>query len=232
MRLQIPGNLPLYRPAFDIRKRRILCLLWLVLPQMPKTRERVERGRQRRRVSGVLIPAEPSGAVFDADRRYRYLLWRRWDGTNNGWLFGVPPETTTCLFIMLNPSTADEKVLDPTVRRCVDFAKRWGCGSLLVANIFALRSTDPKMLYQTHSTGGEPIGGPDNDRHILEAASAASVRVAAWGRHGNLLERGRKVVELLVDLPLMCLGTNQDGTPWHPLYVPGDTELRPYAVRT
>ena len=85
-----------------------------------------------------LLPYVPAGAVFSDDMVYRYRLWRTWD-----------PDLPTCLFIMLNPSTADHEQNDPTIRRCLDFAKQWGYGQLLVGNLFALRATDPARTYGT-----------------------------------------------------------------------------------
>jgi hypothetical protein len=87
-----------------------------------------------------------AGAIFDDKRRvYRYVLWWRWGDA-----------TKRCLFIMLNPSTADEHVLDPTVKKCVKWARSWGFGALDVCNLFAWRATDPSELYHIP----DPVG-PD-----------------------------------------------------------------------
>ena len=93
-----------------------------------------------------------SGATFSDDGVYRYRLWREWDA-----------DLPSCLFIMLNPSTADATQDDPTIRRCIDYARRWGFGRLEVGNLFALRSTDPKALY----AADDPVG-PDNDDALME----------------------------------------------------------------
>lgn len=145
-------------------------------------------------------------AVFSPCRTYRYVL-RRPVGLGGG----------TCLFVMLNPSTADETVNDPTIRRCMGFARDWGYGLLLVANLFALRSTDPRALYAAE----DPVG-PENDRHILAAASEAGVVVCAWGNHGAHLDRGRAVASLLKGegVEARCLGVTGTGQPRHPLYIP------------
>ena len=145
-------------------------------------------------------------AVFSPDRQYRYLLRRRA-------LLGAE---TTCLFVLLNPSTADETVNDPTIRRCLGFARSWGFGHLVVANLFALRSTDPKPLYQ-HP---DPVG-PDNDRHIAEASAEARLTIAGWGNHGELRHQG-EYVRLLLDKP-KHLGLTKQGHPRHPLYLRADT---------
>jgi hypothetical protein len=153
-----------------------------------------------------------AGATFSHDRIYRYSLWRTWD-----------LQKGRVLWIMLNPSTADEVELDPTVRRCIGFAKAWGYGGIEVCNIFALRSTDPKVLY-SHP---DPVG-PDNDDAITNSADAARV-VAAWGVHGALRGRGAELAKMFDGVVnLECLGVTKDRHPKHPLYVSGATELRPY----
>lgn len=145
-----------------------------------------------------------SGAEFSLCEQYRYLLWRKWGE--------MPPAT----FIMLNPSTADEVKNDPTVERCERRARAMGFGGLRVANIFALRSTDPSALY-THN---DPTG-PDNDDAILESVTGAGLVICAWGKHGNLNQRGQKVLQLLCGAGIAphYLKLNNDGTPKHPLYV-------------
>lgn len=158
-----------------------------------------------------------AGATFDGP--YRYRLWRCW---KSSYVTGDIPRLVC--WIMLNPSTADAKILDPTVRKCVGFSKRWGFDGLDVVNIFALKSTDPKALY-THDN---PIGAW-NDRAILQAVARASRVIVAFGHHGALHDRGRAVQRLLnaqaPDKTLLCLGTTQDGWPKHPLYPPYTTPL-------
>lgn len=156
------------------------------------------------------------GARFSECGRYRYTLQRSW----------LPTDPHMC-WIMLNPSTADADVDDPTVRRCVRFAERLGMGGLVVVNLFALRATDPKTLRRVE----DPVG-PENDEAILEAAKAASRVVVAWGAHGGLLLRDRKVTETLKrhGIALECMGITRDGHPRHPLYLRGDTEPVPFAA--
>lgn len=147
---------------------------------------------------------EETGAVFSECRLYRYRLWRTWSKQ--------PP----AVFVMLNPSTADEIENDPTVERCERRARTMGFGGLRVANIFALRSTDPQALYGHQ----DPIG-PQNDDAILESVDGAGIVVCAWGGHGNLNKRGEAVLQLLrtAGVAPHYLKLNLDGTPQHPLYV-------------
>jgi len=147
-------------------------------------------------------------AVFDSTRTYRYTLERRWS------------DAQPAVFVMLNPSTADALTDDPTIRRCVSFAKREGCGGLIVVNLFALRSTDPKQLY-SHP---DPVG-PSNDGIVYEAQHQGSPVIAAWGVHGTLNGRDRAVCSLLEFGDVIALGVTKDGHPRHPLYVAGDAPL-------
>ena len=149
-------------------------------------------------------------AIFSPDRRYRYRLDAALSGVG-----GV------CMFVMLNPSTADETRSDPTVTRCKRFAARWGYGALRVCNLFALRSTDPAALMESPA----PVGA-ENDRRILEAARAADAVVCAWGNHGEIMNRGRRVERALRDAGLSGrmrhLGLTKRGNPRHPLYLRRD----------
>lgn len=154
-----------------------------------------------------LLAPHPATAAFDETGAYRYLLTRTW-GT------GDP-----AVFVMLNPSTADAFTLDPTVRRCVGFARAWGAGGLVVANIFALRSTDPQALYD-HP---DPVGAA-NDA-VLDALPVGPRVIAAWGAHGALHGRGHVVAERLTAAGhrLYCLGRTSKGSPRHPLYLRADS---------
>lgn len=153
----------------------------------------------------------PSGAQFSACRRWRTLLWRRWDESK-----------PAANFLMLNPSTADERVLDPTCSRARDYAERWGYGALLVTNVFAWRATDPDEM----KAARDPVGR-HNDAAILAAAKGAQLVVCAWGNHGLFLGRSRAVQRLLrgAGIALHALRLNANGEPAHPLYLPG--RLRP-----
>ena len=155
-------------------------------------------------------------ATFSQCRTYRYALTRRWK-----------PNAPMAVFVMLNPSTAGASAADPTIRRCLGFARRWGAGGLLVLNAFALRSTDPKELY-----GHPDPVGPDNDAVITDTLTAqpGGRVVVAWGAHGQLNGRADRVTELIraSGATPACLGTTRDGHPRHPLYVRGDTHLQTY----
>jgi hypothetical protein len=143
------------------------------------------------------------GATFDPTGVYRYHLWRVWD-----------EDAPRVAFVMLNPSTADARQDDPTLRRCLGFARAWGYGTLDVVNLFALRATDPNAL--RHAL--DPIG-PDNDIYIQDVTRRADLVVAAWGNRGILHNRDRQIGRLLAGLPILCLGLTDQGHPRHPLYV-------------
>jgi hypothetical protein len=141
---------------------------------------------------------------------YRYLLSRRWG-------LGAP-----ALFVMLNPSTADATDDDPTIRRCIGFARRWGAPAVEVVNLYALRATRPRDLF-AHAA---PVG-PDNDDAIAGAAARAGAIVVAWGVHGARdPRRAARVLELLRGHPIACLGVNRGGEPRHPLYLPARARRR------
>lgn len=149
-------------------------------------------------------------AVISDCGRYRYTLEREW-------MTGVG----TCLFVMLNPSTADASEDDPTIRRCIGFAQRWGYRRLTVGNLFAYRATDPRALGNV----GDPTG-PDNYRWLGRLVAEADRVIAAWGATAGSAAKGGHVDWLLADAH--CLGTTKGGHPRHPLYVPGDFEPVPF----
>jgi len=124
---------------------------------------------------------------------------------------------------MLNPSTADASQDDATIRRCIGFAKLWGFGTLIVGNLFALRSTDPKALY-----GHPDPVGPENDKHLVSISQSARKIICAWGTHGKLRDRGREVADRLEFFPLSALKVTADGHPGHPLYLAASTEPKEY----
>jgi hypothetical protein len=144
------------------------------------------------------------GATFDTTGAYRYRLWREWDDT-------LP---RVC-FVMLNPSVADAGSNDPTVRRCIGFARAWGFGVLDVVNLFALRTPRPADL---RTSAFDPIG-PENNDYLTQAFRSAACVVAAWGVHGALHGRDRAVLPLLPS-GAVCFGHTRGGHPLHPLYLP------------
>lgn len=152
-----------------------------------------------------------SSARFSECRRYRYELWRKWDNSK-----------PYAMFIGLNPSTADEAIDDPTIRRCIAFSKSWGFGSLCMTNLFAFRATDPEVM----KSESFPIGGHENDLALRSLADGAGVVVAAWGVHGTHLDRAAAVMKMLPKLH--CLGLSKDGHPRHPLYMRSDCKPIPF----
>jgi hypothetical protein len=155
-----------------------------------------------------------AGAVFSPCRRWRYRLWRCWD-----------PSKPVANFLMLNPSTADERRLDPSCTRARNYAERWGYGALVVTNIFGWRATDPEEMKSVEN----PVG-PGNDRAILKAAKQARLVVCAWGNHAEHRGRGEEVLRLLAGVRLHALRVNSSGHPAHPLYLPSTLLPRKFAV--
>ncbi len=158
--------------------------------------------------------AESRGAIISECGLYRYHLWRVWDST-------LP----VMVFVMLNPSTADGTEDDPTIRRCIGFAKRDGFGGISVKNVFALRATDPREL-DSHP---DPVG-PDNEAHLLGARDVSLMTrlVVAWGNRRpprHLRSAYRQAATICTMRMAYCLGMNRNGDPKHPLYLPLDAHL-------
>ncbi|WP_170789565.1 DUF1643 domain-containing protein [Ruegeria lacuscaerulensis] len=147
----------------------------------------------------------PSTAVYSDCEKYRYSLTRVWDAGGR-----------KALFVMLNPSTATEVQNDPTVERCERRARALGFGAFQVTNIFAWRDTDPRKM----RAATDPVG-PANDAAILDGVEWADQVIAAWGTHGEHLNRGPAVETLLrgTGHPLFHLGLTKAGHPKHPLYI-------------
>ena len=160
-----------------------------------------------------------SGATFSPCRQYRYRLWREW---------GDPADR--CVWVMCNPSVAAEgfEDSDPTVIRCIRFAKRWGHGCIVVVNLFAWVSTDVRGLL----AAPDPVG-PENTAAILAAVTKARRVIYAWGTHRpitKLLTARSAFVQDTISATLpgvvpQCLGRNADMTPRHPLILPYNTPL-------
>lgn len=142
--------------------------------------------------------------------KYRYRLMRTWDASI---------DRMPLMWMMLNPSTADASIDDPTIKRCIAFSAAWGYGSLLVGNLYAYRSTDPKALLTLDYATAV---GPENHYHLDLMAQRSDRVVCAWGNPGVKRRVG----------PPWCpggwwnLGTTKSGQPKHPLYLAGDTPLQ------
>ncbi len=155
-------------------------------------------------------------ATIDATGQYRYSLQRIWQ-----------PAAPRIGFVMLNPSRADGTVEDPTLRRCIQFARQWGYGALEVVNLFAYRTPKPALLLQVP----DPIG-PDNDQYLLTLAARVERIVLAWGNGGQLYHRDRQVLPQFAQTGIACcLGLTKLGQPLHPLYLPSTIVPMPYPPR-
>ena len=163
-----------------------------------------------------------SDAVISPCGRYRYLLTRRWDDD---------PKAKRCLFIMLNPSTADATEDDPTIKRCIGFAKREGAGELRVANLYAYRATEPADLFLA-AKRGEDVIGIDNGSRLSSEVFLADLIICGWGNHGKRGEAWRRAVYQLDQhrKPGFALAETKSGQPWHPLYVKSGAPLIPWHV--
>ena len=155
-----------------------------------------------------------SEAIYSDCERYRYSLSRIWDSNKQN-----------VLFVMLNPSTADEFKNDPTVERCERRARMLNFGAFCVCNIFAWRETNPYNLIKISNPIGE-----DNNLHILRASFSANLVICAWGVHGKHLNRDKEVTKLLLDnnTKLYHLGLTKENHPKHPQYIPYSQEIIPW----
>lgn len=151
---------------------------------------------------------EVRNAMFSPCRRYRYALSICWDA-------GL----SRCMFVMLNPSTADEFVDDPTIRRCKGFARDWGFGGLWVGNLFGFRSTEPSGLLDAD----DPVG-PANDAALRWMALDAGLLVYAWGAWPDAVDRACQIAHLLGFMRARHLGLTASGAPRHPLYLSKGTK--------
>lgn len=169
---------------------------------------------------------KPKGTAVISDcGRYRYRLTRH-----------ISDAPKTVNFIMLNPSTADANEDDPTIRRCIGYARDWGCGELIVTNLFAFRATSPSDML----AADDPVG-PENFDHVRSAADEAmhkwgafgetGMTVCAWGNHGAYLDQDLTVLGWIGHLAPMALKVSKTGQPAHPLYLPKNLSPAPYAGR-
>lgn len=156
----------------------------------------------------VMCTDGKNGAVLSKCENYRYKLWRVWNDNK-----------ATVLFIMLNPSTADAENNDPTIRRCIGYAKEWGYGGLYVGNLYAYRATKPENLFAAEQPEGEA-----NRRCIKEMADKCELVICAWGNGKGKPPKWMKNIT-----ELHYLKQNKDGTPSHPLYLP--KKLKPIGYK-
>jgi hypothetical protein len=148
---------------------------------------------------------EENGAMFSPCKQYRYALWRTIAGGSD----------REFAMLGLNPSTADHRVNDPTVTRCINRARDLGYGKFWMLNLFAWRDTDPKGM----KAAIEPVG-IENDQIIRMVVSQCEMVVCAWGAHGKYKGRADAVLKLLSDYDLHALKITKGGFPQHPLYLP------------
>lgn len=171
----------------------------------------------------LIEPSLGAGAVISPCGRFRFLLWRIWARS---------AKQPRMLFVGINPSTADGRLDDPTVRRCAGFAQREKCGGFEIVNLFAERSTDPRAL------SGDPEP-PESDAYIRAAIERCEIIVAAWGAASFKVSRAAKplggaretfVVSTAIEAgrEILCLGTTHDGWPRHPLFVNRAKLLEPW----
>lgn len=164
--------------------------------------------------AALFSPPARNECVFSPCRKYRYLLRR---------VVSPSEPRTTCLWVLANPSVADEYDLDPTLRRCADYTKRWGFHTMAVVNVRAWVETKSKEVPP------DPLAiGPQNNDAIIAAAGLASLVVCGWGKLGG--ERGKRVLALLRDIEVVphALQLNEDWSPQHPLYL--KKSLQPFVM--
>ncbi len=169
----------------------------------------------------VQLMTQLINCTFSPCRRYRYTWELAWNDT-------LPP----CAFIGLNPSTADEHGPDPTVRRCINYAKRWGYGRLVMLNLFGFRATDRNAMKRDPAPIAHAAGPRANDQHLRRTVKRThqlgGIVVAAWGSDGGHLNRATVVRTLLAPFSLHYLALTKAGEPGHPLYLKGDLSPIPW----
>lgn len=175
---------------------------------------------------------ESDNAEFSPCRQWRYTLHRQWEESAEFPQIGGGNQGVA--FLMFNPSTADETTNDPTIRKCIGFAKRWGYGRLIILNLFAYRSTDPTAIARVH----DPVG-PLNMYWIRKSIKECREVICAWGCGQHMKQdRLRDAPSLAyhamkLDEPylhIQCLGRREDGHPRHPLMLPYTTPREPFVL--
>ena len=155
---------------------------------------------------------------FSPDRTYRYVLHHNCSNR-------LDANPKRIAWIGLNPSTADELALDPTLEAVRRYSIRWGFAEIVMLNLFAYRATYPHELKRAPDSIG-----PDNDRYLLQEVQAANLVIACWGNHGSFLRRDEQVLSLLAGVAFKCLSKNKDGSPHHPLYLRPDIQPQPFNI--
>lgn len=160
-----------------------------------------------------------SEAEFSACEKYRYRLTRTWQESLPG-----------IAFLMLNPSTADEMVNDPTIERCQRRAIEYGYGKMVIINLFPYRETDSQLLSSIPDLYGDIA---TTNQHILDVVHECQQTIAGWGSHPMAMARAKEVYQLLAEhgltSRLFALEVNADGNPKHPLYIAYSAKPVPWA---
>ena len=155
------------------------------------------------------------GAILSSCKKHRLQLWREWDSN-------LPK----VLFIMLNPSTADDQQDDPTLRRCIDFAKQWGFGGLYIGNLYSFRAADPKTLLKVSK-----FSHRDNYKHLVTMANQCQLVVCAWGNYPVIKKLGiPKNIFKYLEQNLHCLALSKKSMPMHPLYLKKSLTPIPFSL--
>lgn len=162
-----------------------------------------------------IVKKERGYAVFSFDKKYRYILGRKW--SNKG----------KCLFILLNPSTADAFKLDPTITRAYNLSKKLGLGELIILNIFAIRGSNPEIIKKV----SDPIG-PLNNYYIKKYVKKSDLIILGWGNHGKINNRSKEIIDIIkkVKKEIYVLDINKNGEPKHPLYIKSDIKIKKYNI--
>lgn len=165
------------------------------------------------------------GAHMSQDGRYRWTLWRWWTG-------GTRP---VC-WVMLNPSTADATTNDPTIRKCMGFARRWGYDGIVVVNLMAWRTPHPWELglaIRQHGRG--LVIGAKSPLVVATEVLHSDCVAVAWGDAGGDRDVRDAVEVAAADMRarapetrFQCLGVTKAGNPRHPLRLPYSTPLEPW----
>ncbi len=169
-------------------------------------------------------------AILSDGGRYRYRLTRSWGERPSSFL---PISEKRDVWVMLNPSTADADLDDPTIRRCMGFSRSWGANGIEVVNLFPWRATKPKDLLAAMRAGEDVVSRDRRNHHIGRVFGPGGVLasrvIVAWGAAPWAGEEGERLRGWAMCPDLLCLGTNANGSPKHPLYLPATAELREWA---